>query len=70
MYLSFHSSRSYSCVCLLACVYIMGVEIKEQGNIPIEIPPYGSVGPERPLPDVMKVLISVQAVVEGTYGTL
>ncbi len=48
---------------------MMGVEIKEQGRIPIEILPCCSVGPEKPLPDVMKVLISVQAVVEGTYGT-
>ncbi len=48
---------------------MMGVEIKEQGRIPIEILPCCSVGPEKPLPDVKKVLISVQAVVEGTYGT-
>lgn len=48
---------------------MMGTEINEQGHIPIEILLWRSVGPERPLPDVMKVLISVQAVVEGTYGT-
>lgn len=56
-------------VCLLAWVYMMGIEINEQGHIPIEILLWRSVGPERPLPDVMKVLISVQAVVEGTYRT-
>lgn len=48
---------------------MMPVEIKEQRHIPIEILPCSSVGPERHLPDVKKVLISVQAVVEGTYRT-
>lgn len=66
---SFQSSVSYSCVCLLAWVYMMGMEINEHGHIPIEILLWRSVGPERPLPDVTKVLISVQAVVEGTYRT-
>lgn len=47
----------------------MGAEINKQGHIPKEIIPCRSLGPEKPLPDVMKVLISAQAVGEGTYGT-
>lgn len=61
------SGASYSC--LLARVYMMGAEINKQGHIPIEILPCRSLGPEKPSPDVTKVLISVQAVVEATYGT-
>lgn len=47
----------------------MCTEINEQGHIPIEIFPCCSVGPERRSPDVMKVLIPAQAVVEGKYET-
>lgn len=48
---------------------MMGTEINKQGHIPKEIFPCRSLGPEKPLPDVMKVLISVLAVGEDTYGT-
>lgn len=47
----------------------MGTEINKQEHIPKEIFPCRSLGPEKPLPDVLKVLISVLAVGEDTYGT-
>ena len=48
---------------------MIGAEINQYGHIPKVMLPGCSVGPGRPLADVMKVLISVQPVVEGTYRT-
>ena len=45
-------------------------EINKQGHVPTDILPCCPLGPEKPLPDVIKVLLSVLAVAEGTYGTL